>query len=260
MWKRKERSRGPRPKHVRPEKSRQPSIKSLHVLFEDDAVIVVNKPAGLPTVPIKGKGVPSAVSLLTLKLRSKNERPLIVHRIDRFTSGIVLFAKTERDREVLIEQFLAHQPKREYLAVVRRKLQQRKGKLVHYLRRREQHQIVSSNRDPKATRAVLHYSVEKDFRDSALVRVSLETGLQNQIRVQFSAIGHPVIGDRKYQRKESREPDIQRVALHAAKLTFKHPRTGEQITITSNPPDDFENLLRRLDTPDKGRRLPRPAR
>src|SRR5438876_8905738 len=89
------------------------------VVYEDDALLVVNKPAGLLSVPVQGSDSPSALSLLSAGLKSKRRRALVVHRIDRFTSGLLLFAKTEDDREALIRQFLAHTPVREYLAVVR---------------------------------------------------------------------------------------------------------------------------------------------
>src|SRR6185369_1781883 len=109
--------------------------KEVTVLYEDDAVVVLNKPAGLLAVPIKGSDTPSALSLLTASLKSKRQRALVVHRIDRFASGILLFAKTDPDRDVLVRQFLAHTPVRQYLAVLRGRLSTRTETLVHYLRR-----------------------------------------------------------------------------------------------------------------------------
>jgi len=216
------------------------------VLYEDDAVIVLNKPAGLLAVPIKGSDVPSALSLLIAELRPRRQRALIVHRIDRFASGILLFAKTDRDRDTLIKQFLAHTPVRKYLAVVRGRLKQESGTLVHYFRREGMYQQLRSARDPEAARAELRYTVERTFADATLVRVELVTGLQNQIRAQFSAVGHPLIGDRKYHRKEAEEQLIDRVALHAAYLEFVHPRSGETITIECTPPPDFKHLIQQL--------------
>jgi 23S rRNA pseudouridine1911/1915/1917 synthase len=216
------------------------------VLYEDDAVIVLNKPAGLLAVPIKGSDVPSALSLLIAELKPRRQRALIVHRIDRFASGILLFAKTDRDRDALIKQFLAHTPVRQYLAVVRGRLKAESGTLVHYFRREGMYQQLRTARDPEAARAELHYSVERAFVDATLVRVELVTGLQNQIRAQFSAMGHPLIGDRKYHRKEAEEPLIDRVALHAAHLEFAHPRSGESIMIECAPPADFQNLIQHL--------------
>jgi 23S rRNA pseudouridine1911/1915/1917 synthase len=107
-------------------------------------------------------------------------------------------------------------------------------------------QQLSVERDQKAARAELLYSVERLFEGASLVRVTLATGLQNQIRVQFSAIGHPVIGDRKYHLAESSERLIDRVALHAAHLEFVHPRSGEGVSIDCEPPPDFRYLIQEL--------------
>src|SRR5258707_1828042 len=224
----------------RQEARRQPRLsREVTVLYEDDAVIVLNKPAGLLAVPIKGSDVPSALSLLIAELKTKRQRALVVHRIDRFASGILLFAKTDRDRDTLIRQFLAHTPVRKYLAVVRGRLNAESGTLVHYFRREGMYQQLRTARDPEAARAELRYSVERSFADATVIQVELVTGLQNQIRAQFSAMGHPLIVARKYHRKEADEQMIARVALHAAYLEFVHPRSGEAITIECPPPQDF---------------------
>jgi 23S rRNA pseudouridine1911/1915/1917 synthase len=228
--------------------------RELSVLYEDDAVVVLNKPAGLLAVPIKGSDTPSALSLLVAKLKQKKQRALVVHRIDRFTSGILLFAKTNVDRDALVRQFLDHTPVRQYLAVVRGSLGVQAGTLVHYLRREGMFQQLRTAKDPQAARAELRYSVEQVFAEASLVRVELVTGLQNQIRAQFSVVGHPVIGDRKYHQSESSEQRIDRVALHAAHLEFVHPRSGKSVSIDCEPPPDIQNLLRKL---SQSRRPPR---
>jgi 23S rRNA pseudouridine1911/1915/1917 synthase len=229
----------------RPRFSLEPSV-----LYEDDAVIVIDKPAGLLAVPIKGSATPSAWSLLAEKLQRKKQRALIVHRIDRFSSGALLFAKTAPDREALVRQFLAHTPVRQYLAALRHRIANsttdEPRTLAHYFRREGMYQQLRTVRDPEASRAELRYSVERLFADASLVRVELVTGLQNQIRAQFLALGHPVIGDRKYRRAESSEPLIDRVALHAAHLEFIHPRSGKNISVDCKLPADFQHLIREL--------------
>ena len=182
--------------------------------------MVLNKPAKMLAVPTDNSDLPSALSLLSEELESKKQRAYVVHRIDRLTSGILLFAKTWPDREALVQQFIRHSPVREYLAAVRGHLRLNEGTLVHYVRQDGMFQRVTSASDPKSTRAELRYSVEHRLRGASLVRVSLVTGLQNQIHVQFSAIGHQVIGDRKYNPDEKLERRITRVALHAAHLEF----------------------------------------
>jgi 23S rRNA pseudouridine1911/1915/1917 synthase len=228
--------------------------REVSILFEDDALIVLNKPAGLLAVPIKGSDVPSALSLLIAELKPRKQRALIVHRIDRFASGILLFAKTDRDRDSLIHQFLAHTPVRGYLAVVRGQLRAATGPLIHYFKRLGLFQQLRTAKDPDAARAELRYYVDRVFRDATLVKVELVTGLQNQIRAQFSALGHPIIGDRKYEPKEADERLIDRVALHAAHLEFTHPRSGELIKLDCPPPQDFQRLVRELERASAPRR------
>ena len=239
------RRRGPgRPHHSR----------GLAVVYEDDAIVIVNKPAGLLSVPVEGSDAPSVQSLLAAELKRRRERAFVVHRIDRFTSGLLLFAKTQHDREALIRQFIAHTPVRQYLAVVRGVLPAMTGTLVHHLRwGKDQFQRPTRERDPEGARAELFYSVERKLRDATFVRVTLVTGLQNQIRVQFLAIGHPVIGDRKYAPEEAAERKINRLALHAARLAFVHPRTGETVSVDCDLAADIASLVRAL-TPPRARR------
>ena len=244
------RNSGSRSQHRRPPRF----SRELAILYEDDAVVAVNKPAGLLAVPAPGSDAPSALSLLLQDLKSRRQRALVVHRIDRFASGVLLFAKTEADRTALVRQFLAHTPVRQYLAVVRGHLAAKEGTLVHYFRREGMYQKLSKERDSKAARAELSYSVERSLRSASLLRVTLLTGLQNQIRVQLAALGHPVIGDRKYSHAEASEGRIARVALHAASLQFIHPRSGETVSIECDLPADFRSLVQALLPPTRGKR------
>jgi len=220
--------------------------KELALIYEDNYVVAVNKPAGLTAVPVKNSAMPSAFALLQAELRRQKQRTFVVHRIDRFTSGVLLFAKTDVARDILVKQFLAHTPVREYLAVVRGRLRDREGKLVHYFKKEGLFQKLRPESDREAAQAELSYTVEQSLKGATLVRVRLLTGLQNQIRVQFSAIGHPVVGDRKYHPEEADEHRIARVALHAARLQFVHPKTRESVTVESELPGDFRALLRAL--------------
>jgi 23S rRNA pseudouridine1911/1915/1917 synthase len=228
--------------------SRKPHFsREVVVLYEDDAIIALDKPAGLPAVPVtKNSTTPSAWSLLDTELRTRRQRAFVVHRIDRFTSGILLFAKSARDRDILVQQFLEHTPLRQYIAVIRGYLEKPEGTLVHYFRKQGQFQKLSTSKDKRAARAELRYIMQKELRDASLLRVALITGLQNQIRVQFSAIGHPVVGDRKYHPAEADEQRIARVALHATQLEFTHPRTGQSVILNSKLPQDMQVLVNKL--------------
>jgi 23S rRNA pseudouridine1911/1915/1917 synthase len=232
---------------------RQNFSRELAVLYEDNAVVAVNKPAGLLAVPAPGSDEPSALSLLADHLANHRQPIFTVHRIDRFASGVLLFAKSKADRDSLVRQFLAHTPVRRYLVVVRGHLSNKQGTLVHHFRKVGMHQKLSSAKDPKAARAELTYSVEASLRGTSLLRVTLHTGLQNQIRVQLAALGHPAVGDRKYSPAEASETRIARVALHAEYLQFTHPRTAEPVVVVSVPPPDFRSLVNSL-TPTGGHR------
>jgi 23S rRNA pseudouridine1911/1915/1917 synthase len=232
------------------------SSRELRVIYEDEAVIAVDKPAGLTAVPVEGTNMPSAWEVVAEELKKIGERTYVVHRIDRFTSGVMLFAKTVRDRDVLVKQFLAHTPVREYLAVVRGRMDSsqepgREETLVHYFRRDGMFQKLTHAGDYQGARAELRYAVERPLRSASLVRVTLVTGLQNQIRVQFAALGHPVIGDRKYSPDEASERRIDRVALHAVRLGFTHPRSGKHVAVDSKPPADFNSLVQALSLPSR---------
>lgn len=238
--------RPPRQRSANPDRRLSRAARQLKILYEDDAIVAVDKPAGLPAVPIPGSEAPSAWSLLSSELKRRKQKAFVVHRIDRFSSGILLFAKTERDRDSLVRQFLDHTPVRQYLAVVRGHLANQEGSLVHHFRRVGMFQRLTKKDDARGTRAELRYAVEKHLRGASVVRVELVTGLQNQIRVQFSAIGHPVIGDRKYHPPEAAERRIARVALHAQHVELIHPRSGERISLDSDPAPDFQSLVRAL--------------
>jgi 23S rRNA pseudouridine1911/1915/1917 synthase len=233
---------------------RQPGFsRELAILYEDDAIVALDKPAGLLAVPVKGSDRPSALSLLSAELKSKRQRAFVVHRIDCFASGALLFAKTEPDRDALVRQFLGHSPVRQYLVVIRGHLGIKEGTLVHYFRREGIFQRLTTESDPRAARAELRFSVQRTLRAASLVRVTLVTGLQNQIRVQFSAIGHPVIGDRKYYKEEASERRIARVALHATHLQFIHPRSGDSVSVDCELPPDFQSLLQALSLPTRAK-------
>jgi RluA family pseudouridine synthase len=223
--------------------------RELKVLYEDGSIVAVDKPAGLTAVPVRGSEMPSALAILAAALKEMRQRVLVVHRIDRFTSGVLLFAKTAVARDVLMKQFLAHTPVRQYLAVVRGRLGARDGKLVQYFCKEGMFQRLRSENDPEAARAEMLYKVERPLVGATLVRATLITGLQNQIRVQFSAIGHPVVGDRKYHEEEALERRIARVALHATRLEFVHPSTREKVIIDCEPPADFRSLVQALTPP-----------
>ena len=238
--------RGP----FRQERRRPRAARKLVVLYEDEAVIALNKPAGLTSVPAPGSDATSALTLLMEELSVKrgersSSTASIASRLASCCSRKPSAIATRSSGN-----FLRILPSANISLWCAGHLKLKEGTLVHFFRREGQFQKLSTQRDSQAARAELRYSLEQPLRGASLVRATLVTGFQNQIRVQFSAIGHPVIGDRKYHPSEASEPRIDRVALHAAHLEFIHPRTEKRISIDCEPPPDFQSLLKSLQLRD----------
>jgi len=223
----------------------QPS--GFKVILEDDDFVVVEKEAGLLTVPAPTHPGDTLIDRLLAHYAGrgfKSPKLWVVHRIDRFTSGLVLFARAEDAAEALVDQFERRHPRREYLAICTGAPNPAEGKLESWLTENPKSLKVSETRDHrKGQRAILSYRIEERLAGACLVRVTLETGRRNQIRVQMAGAGHPLIGDRTYG---TPSPLIPRVALHAARLGFLHPRTLRQVRVETPLPDDMRRLLRRL--------------
>lgn len=224
----------------------------LDIVYEDAALIAVNKPAGLLTVPLKRRDdAPSVLSLLSESTAGRGgRRPLVVHRIDRDTSGLVLFARSHAAQEDLREQFRRRQPERVYWAVVHGHVRQTRGEWRDFLAwdRTELRQEEADDDDLRATEAISHYQVLEHLRDASLVEVRLVTGKRNQIRIQAALRGHPLVGERQYLGARPPSPAIafDRQALHARRLNVTHPISGEFVHLESPLPPDMNQLLARL--------------
>ena len=224
----------------------------LEILYEDDQLIVANKPAGLLAVPLAQRAdAASAYDQLGEHLRPRTKRkPLVVHRIDRDTSGLVVFAKNRRAQEHLKDQFQRRDPERVYLALVGGRPQPSTGTWKDYLAW-DADALVQKRAhpsDPRKKEAVSHYRVLEVFERASLIEVRLETGKRNQIRIQARLHGHPLVGERLYV---SRSDDVRpiefgRQALHACRLAFDHPVSGKRLIIEAPLPPDMEKLLTRL--------------
>lgn len=225
----------------------------LDILHEDDSLIVVNKPAGLLTVPLDGESAaPSVLALLHDRYRSfKTRAPLVVHRIDKDTSGLVLFALTEPARVALVNQFGRRTPERLYLALVNGHPSPDAGTWEDRLSWDEEAFVQRPARpgDPEARDASCDYRVVSRFVETTLLEIRLHTGRQGQIRAQSHLRGHSLVGDRRYRPREGAPGHavrFPRQALHAQRLVFTHPVTDERLEFTAPLPDDFRDLLERL--------------
>ncbi|MGA2916008.1 MAG: RluA family pseudouridine synthase [Sedimentisphaerales bacterium] len=217
--------------------------RNLEILYEDDDIIVVDKPAGLLTVGTETNKTKTAYYILTDYVRKGNpkskNRIFIVHRLDQWTSGVLIFAKSEEIKMRLQEQWKDIQKK--YIAVVHGRLSQKEGIISSYLAENKAF-VVYSTKDPaKGKLSHTAYKVLKETKHFSLIEVNLLTGRKNQIRVHFADLCHPLAGDRKYGNADD---GLKRLALHARSISFKHPATGKLMTFESQTPSYFNNLMK----------------
>ena len=229
----------------------------LAVVFEDRDLLVVDKPAGLVVHPAKGHATGTLVNAVLHHAEVDDDddplRPGIVHRIDRFTSGLLVVAKTPAAREALIEKFRAHDIERSYVALAEGVPPPQVSYDTLY-NRHPTDRVRFSSKVREGKRAVTHVKLLEVLAGGAAsyVRCTLETGRTHQIRVHMSEGGYPLLGDAVYGRK-ARDMKVRAVAdalgrqaLHAAVLGFAHPVTGEALRFESKPPDDFARALATL--------------
>ena len=225
----------------------------FEILWEDKHLVFVNKPAGLLTVPAEKHHDPCLAEALTDHYRRRGFKRFhlfIAHRLDRYTSGVLVFAKTPEALNGLKNIFEEHHLRRIYIAVLVGELPENAGTLSDKLVERKSLKMTvvpenaKAKHDVKGARlAVTHYRVLERLPGHTVVEVKLETGRRNQIRVQFSERGFPLLGDQVYGVTSDR---LDRQALHAELLGFRHPVTDENITVTAPMPADMENVLKAL--------------
>jgi 23S rRNA pseudouridine1911/1915/1917 synthase len=226
----------------------------LPIVYEDDALIVLNKPAGLLAVPLPLQRRHEERSVFEdLKVylsRTGRRRPFVVHRIDRDTSGLVLFAKAEGAQLVLKEQFKRHLPERIYQAVVYGVPSPPSGTWRDHLvwDTRALIQKETSPKDPRGKEAICRYRVLETLTGASVIEVSLVTGKRNQIRIQARLRGHTLIGEVRYVYGPAtlRPIAFPRQALHAHRLTFRHPADDREMAFEVPMPDDMSALIARL--------------
>jgi 23S rRNA pseudouridine1911/1915/1917 synthase len=215
----------------------------IQVLRQDEHLIVVNKAAGILTVPGRSSSEESVEEFLNRHLHARpgESRVHVVHRLDRDTSGVLVFARNTHVRDRLGELFEGHDIERVYVAIVHGKVSPPAGTFRSFLAE-DRELRVRSVREEEGKEAITHYRTIASNERFTMLEVTLETGRRNQIRVHFSDNGHPVIGDTMYG-KGLGDP-IRRLGLHAKMLGFVHPMTGAMVRVTAPPPEEFEGLFR----------------
>ena len=218
-----------------------PNKMNLDIIYEDEAILVLNKPSGISTHPSilhfedsLSNGVKYYFDSIGLH---KKIRP--VNRLDLHTSGLIIFAKNEYIQECLIKQMENNSFKKEYHAIVIGHLENKKGTIDKPIARK-QNSIIERCIDENGKRAVTHYEVIKEFENYSLVKCTLETGRTHQIRLHSKYIGHPILGDSLYGKDSNL---INRQALHGYKICFVHPFTKEILEIISSIPQDMKSLI-----------------
>ncbi len=214
----------------------------LTVLFEDHDILVVEKTSGLLTVSNDKIRENTAYYLLTDYVRKGNSksknRLFIVHRLDRDTSGVIVFAKNEESKRFLQKEW--HGFGKKYYAVIHGTLSEKEGIITSYLAENSFHKVYSVSGSAKGKLAKTGYKIIKESPDYSLLEIDLLTGRKNQIRVHFADKNCPVVGDKKYGRKEK---GIKRLALHAASITLIHPWSKERMTFQTDLPGYFNYLI-----------------
>ncbi|MCX5666181.1 MAG: RNA pseudouridine synthase, partial [Candidatus Omnitrophica bacterium] len=200
-------------------------LKGMELIYEDRDIIVIDKPPGLLTMASATEREKTAYHILTDYVRKGSakspKRVFIVHRLDRDTSGIVIFAKTEAAKNSLQDQW--DKTEKKYLAVVYGKLPEKSGSITSYLTENAAHVVYSTKDKSIGKLSTTVYKVLKETRDFSALEIDLVTGRKNQIRVHFAEKGHPVVGDRKYGKKDDLH---KRRALHSRSISFLHPWNG----------------------------------
>jgi len=215
------------------------------IIYIDNHLIAVNKPAGLLTQPDRNTDE-SLINQTRQWIKEKYYKPNniflgLVHRLDRNVSGVVLFARTSKAASRLSKQFREGTPKKHYRAIVLGKLKEEHTTLVHYLRKEKSLRATVVPREtPTTKRSELSYEVINARENKSLLEVFLSTGRFHQIRAQMAFIGHPIIGDVKYGAPEPL-PN-QEIALYAHKLVFSHPVSNKEITLTAPEPKTWEQF------------------
>jgi 23S rRNA pseudouridine1911/1915/1917 synthase len=229
----------------------EPEPIPLDIRYEDEDVLVVNKPRGMVVHPGPGNHTGTLVNALLAHCKDGLSgiggvaRPGIVHRIDKDTSGLLMVAKNDRAHQSLVTQLKEHSVERVYMAVVHGVIPHDHGTVDAPIGRDPQHRQRMAVTHKNSKHAVTHFSVKERFKDTTLVECRLETGRTHQIRVHMKYIGFPLVGDPVYGPKKNPYP-IEGQALHAQVIGFTHPRTGERIRLEAEWPDDLKNLVEKL--------------
>ena len=220
---------------------REKVAKNIDIIYEDKDIIVINKPSGLLTVATEKEKNKTAYHLVMeyLKKKNKNNRIFVIHRLDKDTSGIIMFAKNERAKHLYQDNWNDIVKKRCYYAVIDGKMENKEGMIKSYLK--ENGNMVYSVKDRSGKLAITEYKVLKERKNISLLDINLKTGRKNQIRVHMKENKTPILGDLKYGEKSKL---INRLALHAYKLELINPVTKKLLIFEASMPNEIKTLFK----------------
>jgi 23S rRNA pseudouridine1911/1915/1917 synthase len=222
--------------------SPEQKFKEYSIIYEDQYIIVIDKAAGLLSMATDSEKRATAYSLLSrhVKKQDPENKIFIVHRLDRETSGLMIFAKNEEIKDQLQKFWNDTILERTYVAVVEGMVEQQEGVITSYLWEDKNYTMHSSPTPGNGQKAVTHYSVIRQNESNSLLKVNLETGRKNQIRIHMQEIGHSVVGDKKYGAVTS---PLKRLGLHAQQLSFIHPVSGNKMNFETKIPKAFMRVF-----------------
>ena len=217
-------------------------ISKLKILYEDDELVVINKPNGLLSIATDKEKEITAYRLMMDYVQEENakNRVFVCHRLDKETSGVLIFAKNEELRDALQDSWNDIVKTREYIAICEGIFDKKEGTKISYLLPTKTNLMFSSHKPNDGQKAITHYQVISENEEFSLVRVKIDTGRKNQIRVHMKDLGHKVVGDDKYG---SEKDPIFRLGLHARVLEFDHPLKDKHFKFIAETPKEFLNLF-----------------
>ena len=216
---------------------------NINIVYEDNDILVINKPNGLLTIESDHEKTETAYKLVLeyMSQKDKHARCFQVHRLDKETSGLLLFTKNNELKELLSKNWNTLVKERGYVAVVEGKMPKKEDTIINWLKETDTHLMYDSKKNGDGIKAITNYKVIKESPKYSLLNVTIETGRKNQIRVAMNELGHPIVGDDKYG--NPLDP-LKRLGLHASTLKFKHPITKEIMSFKADIPAVFKKLFK----------------
>ncbi len=225
-------------------------LKGLKIVFEDDYLVVIDKEAGLLSIATEREKRETAYSIVSsyIKKADPEARIFVLHRLDRETSGLMMFAKNEKIQEIMQKKWDELITDRTYQAIVEGEVDPKDGTITSWLTENKNFKMFSSPKDNGGQKAITHYKTLVTNRRYSLLSLKLDTGRKNQIRVQLESLGHPIVGDKKYG---SGQNPLRRMALHAYELSFIHPITSLRFEFKSLIPSKMKVLIEKPSKAEK---------